>query len=401
MEHEIMEPQPQESLGQIESFRDIIVVPYEVIIQRGSGTPFENKGGPIFPDWDQQISARFCRSGEPVDMPPEAPNSISQRINTSAVWCGPYYSHFGHQIADFSTRILQGVTLYPDARFLFAPAIDSGIKTLDDTPPFFRAMLDWYGVPADQVTLITEPTMVSELLVPPQAEQLFNVGPSSAYLDLQDRIVGWNFGEVQKTGTIYVSRAGQVYCFAGESYLEELFREVGIQVMRPEALPLRDQLQRYHAAKHLIFSEGSALNGLQLMGRSVAGLTFIQRRQKLLFTKASYERRASKVVYLNLLAGLVHGLRFNGRERLHQAISVFDEDALLGYLNSIDPQMVNCWSTDQYKEARDQDIRRWIDAESHNPASQAPNSTKTVILRLQELHLDHMIPFVKENLPEG
>lgn len=396
----IMLPNTQESFGPIESFRDITIVPYEVIIQRGSATPFENKGGPIFPDWDQQIAARFCQSGTPVDTLPETPNSISEHIDAPAVWCGPCCTHFGHQITDFSTRILQGVTAYPGARFLFAPATDSGIKTLDDTPDFFRAILDWYGVPSDQVTLITKPTQVSELHVPPQAEQLFDAGPSSAYLDSLDRIVEQNFGEVQKTGIIYVSRAGQPYCMAGESYLEALFREVGIEVMRPETLPLQDQLQRYYAARHLIFSEGSALHGLQLLGRSVGDVTLIQRRPKLRLSKESFQRRADKFDCLNLLAGLVHGLRINGRERLHQALSIFDEALLLDFLGSIDPQLVARRSIDRYREARDQDIKRWIDVESRNPASQAPNSTKTVILRLQELHLDHMIPLVKERLPD-
>jgi len=241
---------------------------------------------------------------------------------------------------------------------------------------------------------------VSELHVPPQAEQLFDAGPASAYLDLQDRIVEQNFGEVQKTGTIYVSRAGQPYCIAGESYLEMLFRNVGIQVMRPETLPLRDQLQCYHAAKHLIFPEGSALHGLQLMGRSVGDVTLIQRRPKLRLTEESFQRRADKFDCLNFLAGLIHGLRINGRERLHQALSIFDEALLLDFLGAIDPQLVTRWSTDRYREARDQDIKRWIDVESRNPASQAPNSTKTVILRLQELHLDHMIALVNERLPD-
>nr|WP_081485920.1 glycosyltransferase 61 family protein [Thiothrix nivea] len=392
----------QEKLGRVESFRDVVVVPYDVILQRTSSSPLEHKGGPILPDWDSQVAARFCRDGKPIDTLPDQPPIVSQRIDEPAVWCDPCYHHFGHQIVDFGTRILQGVTEFPQARFLFAATADAGIRSLEDTPAFFRAMLDWYGVPAEQVTLISEPTRVAELHVPPQAEQWIGNGPSAAYLDLLDAVVERHFGKVEKSGTLYVSRAGQPYCMAGESYLEELFAGVGVSVLRPESLPLKEQLRHYYLADRLIFSEGAALNALWLMGRSVGDLTFIQRRPKLFgFPRESFQRRARSVEYINVLAGLVHGMRFNGRERLHQAISIPNEAALLDYLGSVDQRMVERWDRQRYREARDSDVRRWIEVESNNPASQAPNSTQTVIQRMQELGLEHLVPFAKEHLPDG
>ena len=391
----------QETPGRIESFRDVVVVPYEVILQRTNSSPLEHKGGPILPDWDKQVTARFCRDGKPVDTLPDQPEVVTQRIDETAVWCDPCYGNFGHQIVDFGTRMLQSVTEFPNARFLFASTVESGIRTLEDTPAFFRAMLEWYGMPIEQVTLINEPTLVSELHVPPQAEQWIGSGPSTEYLDLLDAVVKRHFGEVEKTGTLYVSRAGQPYCMAGESYLEELFEGVGIAVLRPELLPLKEQLRHYFLADRLIFSEGAALNALWLLGRSVGDLTFVQRRQKLFgFPRESFQQRARGVEYVNVLAGLVHGMRFNGRARLHQAVSIPNEAALLDYLGSIDKRMVERWDKKLYRAARDRDVRRWLEVESNNPASHAPNSTQTVIQRMQELSLEHLVPFASEHLPD-
>jgi hypothetical protein len=171
-------------------------------------------------------------------------------------------------------------------------------------------------------------------------------------------------------------------------------------VLRPELLPLHEQLLHYCSAEHLIFTEGSALNGLLLLGRSTGDLTFIQRRPKLGFTRASYERRARRVEYLNLLVGLVHGLRYNGRDRLHEAISLFDEEAMVSYLRTIDPRLVPLWDSARYREARDRDIRRWIEVESRNPASRAPGSGRMVFTRLAELGLHHLVPVAKQQLPD-
>ena len=54
---------------------------------------------------------------------------------------------------------------------------------------------------------------------------------------------------------------------AGEPYLEDVLRRSWVRVLRPETVPLAEQLRNYRAATDIVFAEGSALHALQLLGR--------------------------------------------------------------------------------------------------------------------------------------
>ena len=84
---------------------------------------------------------------------------------------------FGHQVADFSMRLVLMRATWPDLPIAFASRPDLGYHSRDSAPPWFGAILDWLGVPAERVRIITAPTRVRELYVAPQAEQLGGPGP--------------------------------------------------------------------------------------------------------------------------------------------------------------------------------------------------------------------------------
>jgi hypothetical protein len=74
---------------------------------------------------------------------------------------------------------------------------------------------------------------------------------------------------------VYVSRSKFASCtskdtllgsFAGEALLEKLLFQRGVKIIHPELLPLKEQLEIYLGASALIFSEGSAQHGLELLG---------------------------------------------------------------------------------------------------------------------------------------
>ena len=54
-----------------QSYRDVIVVPYQALLDKWQDGEF-HQGGPMWPEWDRQLAARHCRGGLPVDVMPDA-----------------------------------------------------------------------------------------------------------------------------------------------------------------------------------------------------------------------------------------------------------------------------------------------------------------------------------------
>ncbi|MDZ7904572.1 MAG: glycosyltransferase 61 family protein [Cypionkella sp.] len=119
------------------------------------------------------------------------------------------------------------------------------------------------------------------LFAGPQAEMLPQVAPSSGYLDLLDRLGA----HVQPLAhdLVYVSRALLPAAggggTAGEIYLETLLRFAGVQVLDPASASIADQMNTYAGARHLVFAEGSALHGRQLLGHLPQRITVLRRRK--------------------------------------------------------------------------------------------------------------------------
>ncbi|PZO21741.1 MAG: hypothetical protein DCF25_04680 [Leptolyngbya foveolarum] len=383
----------RKDLGEILSFQNVPVVPYESLIDRFNGLSIHH-GGPIWPDWSTQTEARHCRDGSPSDDLPSRPNDIFEKTEDLSIWGGAICTHFGHQIADFSTRILQSKTAYPNAQFLFSAKSDAKITTIEQTPPFFRSILDWYDLKPDQVKIVSQPLLVRQLLVAPQAEQLSNCGPSSEYLDLMDAHVDRKLTLPSRQGTVFVSRAGLKARFAGEFYLEQLMQENGIKIIRPETMPLKQQLAEYSCADRLIFSEGSAVHGLQLLGRSLGEVQIINRRPRHQLAKNALKARAKSLAYVDLVQGVLHGFTTFGTAKSWNALTVLKEEALVDYLHSLSPKLKQHWNHSAYIEHRDRDVLVWIDRERQTGGLLDSLSDKQISRQLRSVQLAHLIPSV-------
>lgn len=392
-------PTHKKSLGKIQSFRHVAVTPYQYLMKRPLGLP-EHQGGPIWPDWHNEIDARFCRNRSAVDDLPDHPQSISKQIQEPAAWCGPIVDHFGHQVADFSTRILHTRSAYPDAKLLFG--VEAGRQSLDlhETPALFRSILDWLCVETNDIEIITHPTLVHELLVAPQAEQLTNYGPAPAYLDLLDELTERQLKGKRKQGILFVSRAGMPVRFAGEEYIEHLMAENGVRVIRPETMTLREQLAAYAASECLIFTQGSALHGLQLLGRSLHNLHVLPRYPGYQFAKNLLNVRAKSLKYFEVCRGVIYGLEPGGNPGKWYGISVFEEDAIIDYLRMINPTIANCWNQALYLEHRDKDVISWFNWLSLRSPPPGLDSLAVIINNLREHGLEHLTPTAERVLKQ-
>ena len=380
------------------TFHDVVVVPYAALLDKWQDGEF-HQGGPIWPDWDQQRLARHCREGRPFDIRPEDPETVEHYVETLA-WGGGIDPQFGHQVADFSARLLATTLAHPELPIAFASKPERGWRTLDDTPAFFAQILDWFGIPRERVHFINESTMVGQLFVAPQAEQLDGPGPSADYLDALDRLAAARLYElpVERVPALYVSRAGMPARFAGETYLERALVEAGVHVMRPETLPLLEQIRSYRAAERIIFAEGSAVHVLQLLGHVDADVGVLVRRGGTHIAQPNLLPRVRSLDYEDGTAGMVLGILPSGRRATHLGLSVLRQDAIVDMFARLGVDLVGRWSDSAFGQARDEDVLAWADAQVSQPQLHGPGSVELILERLASVGLDHLVEPVRARL---
>jgi len=228
------------------TFRDVVIMPYSDLLTVGPARVC-HRGGPLWPDFERQRGARHQRHGEPVDHEPEG-QPANKRLSGTWAWAGPISGHFGHQVVEFSMRLMPTLASNPSARFLFGAAPSGRPRSIYDAPQVLKEILDWFGMPWARCHVVTGPVVVDELVVAPQSEQLGGPGPNDHHLDLMDALVHRRLGDLLRRDKVYVSRAGMSSRFAGEASLEEGLARCGVHIIRPETLPLAEQLQIYASA---------------------------------------------------------------------------------------------------------------------------------------------------------
>jgi Glycosyltransferase 61 len=338
------------------SFQNVLVTPYTDLLQAGLDH-LPHRGGPHWPDFDRQHEARHCRRGKPADHEPRQ-EPARDRIAGTWAWAGPICTHFGHQILEFSMRLAPTLASEPGARFLFAPGLTGYPASVDESPQFVKDVLNWFSIPLTRCHVVASPVMADELLVAPQSEQLGGPGPSPQHLDLMDAHTDRRLGDVRPRGTVYVSRAGMSARFAGEAFLEEAMTRCGVRVVRPETMPLVDQLRVYRSAESLIFAEGSALYGPLLMGRSLGDVVVLKRFRFhwRALGKPMLEPRAQSLRYYETISDLIPGRAPSGRMADFAGVAVLDEEALLETFDLLDIPLRSHWDPRRYADLRDADI---------------------------------------------
>lgn len=336
-------------------FDDIPVLP------ACNSRPMIAEGGPVWPDWEHMDAMRHMRAGRPIDLKPALPAAPLTDMDEEAVWGGHVVDHFGHFAAENSTRLLQGVSGRPSARVLFT--LEPGLRPAA-VPGFFWQVLDWYGVAKERVHFVTRPLRVRHLWAAPMAEQLNEVTPSEAYLDLLARNRGRNRLPDRPGGVVYVARdrmeATAEGHNAGESYLTGLLQGLGVHVIRPETMRLRDQLAWYDSARTLVFSEGSAMHGRQFLGRLDQDIVILNRRPRMRVGLSALGARCNRLAYGEVTRGSASVLWPNGEPWMVRAISIYDTERLLAAFDAIGVPLREVWNRDDYLAARDAAIGKWI-----------------------------------------
>ncbi|MFD0934367.1 glycosyltransferase 61 family protein [Methylobacterium trifolii] len=305
-----------------------------------------------------RIGARSCWGIIPIPVDRRPPSAEPQHALDGGVWCGFVDLHYGHMIAEFGMRIVQAAYLDPHLPLVFS--LPEGFSL--PLPSFFWEIIDVLGVARTRLVFVREPLRVRVLHVYPQAERLYGGGPSARHLDLLDRLFGDKVAVEKDIPCAFVSRAlvsrgGQI---AGESYLEDVLSRLGVLIIHPEKQTVGAQLALYCRVRRLIFSEGSAVHTLQLIGRIDVDVAVLVRRPRRYLAFASLRPRVRALTYLRAVAGLIRGLGASRRTQRHRGVSVLDEAGLLREFQRIGLDLAPHWDTRTYRARRDDDIRAWI-----------------------------------------
>jgi hypothetical protein len=339
-------------MAQMQVFSDVPVVPVTLVHQHVA------LGGPIWPDFASQTWVRHCRANQPLDQMAVPPVG-AQRLEGDAVWGGFLDAHFGHFVADHLPRLPAVLRERPDDIYLFT--VDPGV-TRDTLPGWVAPLFQWIGLPMAQVRLVVEPLVVQRLWVGRQGEMLPQVAPLPGYLEM---IEPWARGLVPKwSPLLYVSRVGQSAkgggVHAGEAYVVGLLEKHGVTVLDPATAPLHDQLAAYAGAERIVFAEGSALHGRQLLGRLPQDMGVLRRRPGKRMAEASLLPRCRKVVYHDVGDQILMAYWKSGAKRPNPAMSLYDVGRLLRSLASYGIDLKPDWDITAYTEAVLADVEAWV-----------------------------------------
>jgi len=345
-------------------------------------------GGPIWPDFSRHTAPRHCRNGRPVDTRP-APMTVESKFRRAAIWGGYLDPAFGHLVAEQLSRLPQALAARPKDLVLFTLPPGTAPEAI---PAYQQEVLGWLGIDPRLVRFITVPRLAPELRVAPQAEMLGGPAPAPDYLDLLDGLTARHrLDAAPRLPLVYVTRAGLAAkgrgAHLGESYLVAQLLRLGVQVVDPAEFSIRDQMQIYALADVLVFAEGSALHGRQLMGRLAQDIHVLTRRPGTELAKAQLAPRCRSLAYHDVSAEL---LTVTGAlsprapktiEFAHLTASFYDLEALFRAFDRLGVGLARHWSMSAYREAALADALRWLVAQNI-PVSQSVSNLNRILQQI-------------------
>jgi tetratricopeptide (TPR) repeat protein len=241
-------------------------------------------GGPVLLD-PACAKFRHKRDNRPCDTF-DLEAEFDAYVNGEWVYIGPKYHHFGHIMSEMVHRIVPSKTLFPDIQnYLLVTTSDDEEPRFDTLSPTYQEVLEFCEIGPSQIAILNTNTIVEKLSI---CEQGSNFGgtPTPWYLDLLREFSGRRLDEIHGSrpspARVYVSKSRIPHggTILGERYIEGLLAEEGFLIFHPEESPLTLQMDVYRKAEALVFSEGSACHGVELLGTGMLDRTYVLIRRK-------------------------------------------------------------------------------------------------------------------------
>lgn len=328
--------------------------------------PVGYRGGPILTDPTLQVF-RHHRGGAIVDnFAPDAPPG--RFLPGDLIYAGALYDHFGHFMAEMIHRILPARALGLGHRFLFVGARGhEPHASFDRLPRHLRDILSFLGLAPDDVVIALDDVVVERLHLVPQASQ-HHGDPADWYLDLLSAHSGpaldAAFEGVTRPQRLYVSRTRQALegGLLGEAYLERWLEGAGFQPFYPEEHGFAEQLDHYRKAECVVFTQGSACHGTELLGReAMARVVLIPKSIKAGFFERVLAPRARHFAQAGSpdQVGTMYYDTATRFQHIHLGVSLVD---LAAVSRCLDGMGIPCprfrpWA---YRRAAARDLRRYM-----------------------------------------
>lgn len=356
-------------------------------------SPNRRTPGVNWPEFETQITARLWRNGKAICTPTKIDATNPDVVTDAAVFVSMHDDHFGHICAETVSRLPQSLADAPGLPLYFSAG-----RALDmaQASPVFRAILGWLNVPSPLVRFIHRPTLFRDLRIAAQAEPMNGPAPPEEYLRLLEARIAGNLKPVRPMGTVFVSRAllgAAKGKSAGERYLAGCLQQLGVQVVYPETLPLSEQMRIYAGAQNLVFQEGSAIHGRQLLGRIDQHISILRRRFRSTMAQHQIAPRCASLTYVGCYKGGIVLKNAEGLKVAHSMCSLYRTGELINHFESLNIPLRKVWDKNVYEAQRDEDIIAWV-SKIFDPKSKhwlrPHNASADVLSQLGPLGLQHL-----------
>jgi hypothetical protein len=349
-----------------------------VVLQKAIALPYRGSilnynGGVILPD--NLISLRHTRNWKPCETYYDDYSKLAE-LKGDFVLIGPIYHHFGHMMAEMIHRILPTKEKFPNISKYIVISGDSNKdnQVLGQRHPqaFYLSLLNLFDIKPEDVVVINKPTVIERISITEQGSDLLG-GPKDWYLDLLDKFMAERlmprFFNKKRPVNIYVSRSSlSAGIIAGESYIEKLLTDFGFSTVHPELLSFNEQMEIYASAQNIIFSEGSAIHGLELFGRlKFKNLGIIARRSGdcVCFNKMLTPRCQKVFIAESVYLGSIWSRKHSDTPVATQGIALFNLNNLFNFLGQFGINIKEIFSISDFLEASEADLIRYMDYQTY------------------------------------
>lgn len=317
-------------------------------------------GGPVWPQTEAREAVAHRFAGARRERPLRKPDAPDVIFHQPCLWGGYVRHHFGHLVSEQMTRLLWSARRRPRDQVLFIA--DPG-ETLSSLPSYFWELAEWLGLGKDRVRLVTQTSLVTRLRVMPQAEHIEGPAPPTSYLKLLEANQRRHKLAPIPSRLLFVDRHAMLAAgsggTAGGGYLSALLEQIGLTVIAPERLSLRAQLQHYLGAKVIVFPEGSAIHGRQLLGRLDQKIIVLNRRPGSRMAAAEIGCRVSELTYVEATPAILVPIADDGRRRYAHALSFYNLSALFTAFLAVGVDLNAHWDMKAFVAAESTDLTAW------------------------------------------
>lgn len=366
---------PRDDLEPLAIFDSILVMPPDGTFLHGSLAV----GGPVWTEGHKSLAGRFSRGGVALDpVPPARPAVLLLR--GSCLWGGQLPLHFGHLVAECAGRIMVLARQRPhDTMLLLAP---EGSREWN-LHGHVKEVMDWCGLPPDRLCLIDRPMQCDRLRTVPLPEEISDSIPTPGYLALLEENAARLSLRPAAERRVYVARTGMLAraggVHAGEGYLIDLLQRQGFGILHPESVSLRRQMEVYAGAETLVFAEGSALHGRQLIGWRDQTIAVINRRGGSRMARSALQARSRATLHVDAVQVIAVPTSPEGRAMVETGLCFLDPLRLQAGLATAGIDLSRDWDPSAFDAAVRQDIADWRRVLADRPEFDGPTSIRELM----------------------